>query len=283
MTQMTTLIKNGTPVLLLVLLTLFVSCTEEPTTPPVADFSYEVSETNSLEVTFTDLSQGAETYSWDFGDNTGTSTDTSPTYTYENGGNYTVTLTVSNQGGSDEGNTDLEVIDPSAINMLEIGTFDDATAWTVINHYEATNLNGMVTIADGIARWTETTNADWKHMGIYTSITLEPGTYKYDMEVTFAGIADIWGEAYVGSNAPEAGSDYGTDQGATLIMKAYNAWECATEYTGLASEFDCDTSTVPGQFEISTAGLYYIVFRSGGLTYGEDGIAVDNLTLYKLN
>ncbi|MFC2155082.1 PKD domain-containing protein, partial [Acidobacteriota bacterium] len=53
-----------------------------------------------LTVNFTDLSIGATSWSWDFGD-TGTSTDRHPTYIYTAIGVYTVTLTVSNASGSD--------------------------------------------------------------------------------------------------------------------------------------------------------------------------------------
>ncbi len=40
-------------------------------------------------------------YLWDFGDGTGTSTETHPIYTYGEAGTFTVTLTASNLGGSD--------------------------------------------------------------------------------------------------------------------------------------------------------------------------------------
>jgi PKD repeat protein len=53
-----------------------------------------------LTVNFTDLSIGATSWSWNFGDG-GTSTLKNPTYTYNTVGVYTVTLTVSNASGSD--------------------------------------------------------------------------------------------------------------------------------------------------------------------------------------
>jgi Zn-dependent metalloprotease/uncharacterized membrane protein len=69
--------------------------------PPIADFSgTPTSGGYPLTVTFTDLSQGAATWSWNFGD-TGTSTEQNPVHTYTAMGTYTVTLTVTNQFGSD--------------------------------------------------------------------------------------------------------------------------------------------------------------------------------------
>ncbi len=72
-------------------------------TPPVADFSgTPTSGCVSLTVDFTDMSSGDPTsWSWDFGDGVGTSTAQNPSYTYNAAGNYTVTLTATNEYGSD--------------------------------------------------------------------------------------------------------------------------------------------------------------------------------------
>lgn len=53
-----------------------------------------------LEVQFTDLSTGAETWEWHFGDDS-TSTDQNPLHTYEDPDTYTVTLIVTNYCGED--------------------------------------------------------------------------------------------------------------------------------------------------------------------------------------
>jgi PKD repeat protein len=72
--------------------------------PPVADFTVTpTSGVAPLTVQFTDASSGiVSSWQWDF-DNDGTvdSTEQSPSHTYESAGNYTVTLAVSNAGGSD--------------------------------------------------------------------------------------------------------------------------------------------------------------------------------------
>jgi Zn-dependent metalloprotease len=69
--------------------------------PPVADFSASpLSGGVPLTTTFTDLSQAASSWDWDFGDG-GTSTDQNPTYTYNAMGTYTVSLTATNEFGSD--------------------------------------------------------------------------------------------------------------------------------------------------------------------------------------
>jgi len=71
-------------------------------TPPVANFSGTPTVgIFPLAVTFTDSSTNTPTaWSWDFGDST-TSTAQNPSHTYTSAGNYTVTLTATNAGGSD--------------------------------------------------------------------------------------------------------------------------------------------------------------------------------------
>ena len=70
---------------------------------PVADFDADVtSGIGSLEVQFTDLSTDVDdaivAWDWNFGDDA-TSTDQNPIHLYEMAGNYTVTLTVTDEAG----------------------------------------------------------------------------------------------------------------------------------------------------------------------------------------
>lgn len=65
--------------------------------PPTANFSFQV---NGLRVSFTDTSTGGPTaWSWDFGDGTA-GTAQNPSHQYAQAGSYTVSLAVSNAGGS---------------------------------------------------------------------------------------------------------------------------------------------------------------------------------------
>ena len=85
-------------VLALGLLTACGSSTE----PPTAGFgAHPTSGVVPLTVQFTDQSKGEITHwAWDFGDGN-TSTVQNPSHTYATLGNYTVSLTVTNSGGSD--------------------------------------------------------------------------------------------------------------------------------------------------------------------------------------
>jgi len=74
----------------------------EAGTSPTADFEADVtSGTAPLTVKFTDKSVNSPTsWQWDFGDGS-TSTEQNPQHVYQQEGTYTVTLTVSNDLGSD--------------------------------------------------------------------------------------------------------------------------------------------------------------------------------------
>jgi len=52
-------------------------------------------------ISFTNTSQNADTYTWDFGDGAGTSTETNPTYAYTNPGSYVASLLSANAVSSD--------------------------------------------------------------------------------------------------------------------------------------------------------------------------------------
>lgn len=67
--------------------------------PPIADFTYDAS--NSPTISFTDSSLNGASWSWDFGVAGATSTVQNPSYTFPGNGTYTVCLTVYNTVGID--------------------------------------------------------------------------------------------------------------------------------------------------------------------------------------
>jgi PKD repeat protein len=93
--------------------------------PPVADFSASPTSGNApLAVVFTDMSTNSPTsWSWDFGDG-GTSTAQNPSYTYNSGGTYTVSLTASNAWGSDVA-TKTDYITVTVPGSATVITYDD--------------------------------------------------------------------------------------------------------------------------------------------------------------
>jgi hypothetical protein len=78
--------------------TLFSCGKDDPVEDPIASFRYDADEDNFLMIHFMNLSQNAETYSWNFGDGN-TSTEKDPSHTYEEIGSYNVVLTATNSVG----------------------------------------------------------------------------------------------------------------------------------------------------------------------------------------
>ena len=272
----------------LLLVTAISGCKKDEEEPkiPISSFQFEVSEENPLEFTFKSYSKYADTYSWDFGDNIGTSTEENPTYTYLDGGSYEVVLTVGNSVGTHKHTKEVTAINPEAKNYIENGEFDDESIWTIISHNGSEN--GVLEIANGVARWDEAIDVpsgSWgqeAHMGMYQVVEVEDGNYKIDLDITTNGIDELWFEVWVGPNEPVVGSDYNEGSGATRVL-SFNAWDCAATnavYSGPMSEASCHD--LDGSMELA-AGDYFVVIRSGGFTFGQGGIIADNVTMIKLD
>ncbi len=102
----------------------FSSCVDSKLIPvtvignAVASYTYDGSA--SPTVAFTNNSTDATTYSWDFGDGVGSSTATSPSYTYPpSGGTYNVVLTATNSCGTNQ-STQVVTIISTGINNNSI-------------------------------------------------------------------------------------------------------------------------------------------------------------------
>lgn len=74
--------------------------TNPPPLPLIADFSF-TPQTGEIPLTvaFSDLSQNALSWSWNFGDGSTGSLEENPSYTYQVAGDFVITLTVTGQGG----------------------------------------------------------------------------------------------------------------------------------------------------------------------------------------
>ncbi len=84
--------------------------TDYITVAPLADPDFTTSSDENT-ITFTNTSTNATSYSWEFGDGTG-STEENPTHTYPDDGEYTVILTATNNCGSE---TTEQIITTSSI------------------------------------------------------------------------------------------------------------------------------------------------------------------------
>ncbi len=123
------------------------------TDEPVASFQFAVDETNFLQVTFSNFSQHATSYSWDFGDGN-TSTDEAPVHTYAASGSYDVTLTASNDAGVEAAQTQtITITDPDEALTLLSGT--TSKTWKLLR--EGTALL-LMSAPGGDVYWEGTSN-----------------------------------------------------------------------------------------------------------------------------
>ncbi len=135
---------------------------------PEASFSYTVSDTDPLEVSFANLSSDPDgdsfTSAWDFGDDK-TSSAESPVHRYDTGGTYEVTLTVTDPSGKtgtekrqvvvDQGlivnsTGDGAALDPAAHGCDTGGVVGDAPECTLRAAIETANDRGGGAITFGI-------------------------------------------------------------------------------------------------------------------------------------
>ena len=109
---------------------------------PVSTFTgTPVSGTYPLTVSFTDQTTNVPTsWSWNFGEGSPSSLQ-NPTHTYNNAGDYTVTLTTSNQGGQNTLNKRayIHVIIPAPVVAFSVGTLSGIAPLAVNFNDQSTN------------------------------------------------------------------------------------------------------------------------------------------------
>jgi PKD repeat protein len=167
-----------------------VSCEKEDPKPedPIASFQYAVSETNYLEVTFTNFSQNADSYSWAFGDG-GTSTEANPVYTYTEAGSYTVVLTAVNSDDvSATYSQSINITDPNA--ALTILTGGSSKTWKL--YREGTSM-GIGPNAESPRIWWSLSNDGSRPCLYYQEFTFNhDGSFVFDDKGMFWGEGDVF-------------------------------------------------------------------------------------------
>lgn len=218
-----------------------ISCTEDDgmtdLEDPIASFQFEVNTEDFLQVTFSNFSQNATSYSWDFGDASDANTEESPVYTYGEAGSYTVTLTATNDDGeSVEKSETVLITDPLAAQRTLVG--DNGKSWRLLADVSggeypievgptdrsqiwfAVGLNEDVCVRECIFDDTWTFNTD--------------GTYDYENNGDFFGENGIWPDDVEGScfDTSAAGAYTGKDG---QDLSAWNSGTHDFEYNSTTS------------------------------------------------
>ena len=212
------------------------------------------------------------TYTWDFGDGSG-SQDENPTYLYSQIGMYTVTLTVSNSVGMDTfsavlqvGDAPTAVIDPlPVLGMGELVTFThQSTGGTPLAFHWA--------FGDGQTSTDETPTYSYAEAGYYTVTLTVSNSWGIDMDSTVvtvdgsptAALAPLWPTAV---NHPITPTAHTTGQ-TPLVL----AWDWG------------DGATSDGEnpsHSYAATGIYTVtltVSNSWGVATAETAVAVGDAT-----
>ncbi len=212
-----------------------------PVAEPSASFTSEVSD---LTVTFTNTSQNATTYAWDFGDGN-TSTEENPVHTYAADGNYTVKLTASDDAGnSDE--TTAEITVSSAALTMEALSSANGKVWKLALVDQAYKVGSFAGGSDWWGVPLADLEGDRSCQMDDEFIFFTDGSYSVDTK------GSSWQEGHVGVD-PAACTDDGDLPG------VYAGLGSSTDYT---FTFTAATDTENAKITVTGAGAY-IGFNKG--------------------
>ncbi|MBW6490159.1 MAG: PKD domain-containing protein [Lentimicrobium sp.] len=159
----------------------------DPPKNPIASFQFALSTTNYLEVTFTNYSQNATSYEWNFGDGQ-TSTVESPVHTFAAPGTFTVVLTAKNSANvSATYSATIEIKDPNEALALLAG--ETSKTWKLFR--EGSSL-GVGPDAANARSWFALENT-----GARPCVYYHEFTFTREMSFIFDDKGSFWGETAV--------------------------------------------------------------------------------------
>ncbi|MFY0606659.1 MAG: PKD domain-containing protein [Cyclobacteriaceae bacterium] len=191
--------KYGKQIMLfsaLVSMVTFMSCddlgdaVDEVTEDPIASFQFEVDSENFLMVKFENNSLNATSYSWDFGDGM-MSEEEEPVHTYEMAGDYSVTLTASNDGGVQATKTtSISITDPLASQRTLIG--ESGKTWQLLGD-PSTGLHTFLVGPDDMSQvWWSFGQVE--ELCVRECILDDTWTFNTDGTFTYDNNGDFWAE-----------------------------------------------------------------------------------------
>lgn len=252
------------------MMALVVSCGDDDEPSPTPDPEPEIKQPTSsftsvvedLTVTLTNTSENGVSFAWDFGDGN-SSTEQSPSHTYAEAGDYTVSLTVTGEEGSTAATSSSTVTvtaaDPCAGfdgsqpgNLLIGGGFEacDVANWTVL-HSGQKDQAGEFAHAKYEFGYTDYAPADGEGGALYIypdndassfeegtilyqELSLETGFYNIDGLVKAAGenqadptsaMNSYWFEIVVNQAVPEEGDGYNNQRATGWIYGGWTGWQ----------------------------------------------------------
>lgn len=265
------------PLFLSLVLGLFIlgSCSDDeitgggPTTnDPIASFQFEISATDFNTVTFTNFSDNADSYSWDFGDGN-TVTEESPTHTYAEAGDFEVTLTATNSSTSHTSSKTVTIVDPnSAIKDL---TGETSKVWKLSRNIADEEYPLLVGPEDRSQIW-------WAY-GLNDPIGSRPcimeeeyifhsdGTFEYDSKGSVFADFGVWNDDVAGQCIDDTdaslmtgpGGEDLTAWGSGTFAFTYDPAAAALTVTGLGAHVGLPKVGTNAEFSVPQNEVIYTV------------------------
>lgn len=240
----------------------------------------------NLTTTFANTSKFANSYVWDFGDGSETSTLENPEHTYTTVGVYNVTLTGTNEKGDSilTKSSLVKVNEKPALpegEMLYGGNMENGNFWSTnkcnaadVSTFEWNYTGDTPTSGAGGNLRIQTSGTSF-NTAIYQEVTLKAGyTYLFDgLFKDVLGVSDYWCEGFIGTVIPTDGTDYTATQGTKIFgMDTWNGLVTLTDV-----QISKKATVTP--FTPTEDGTYYFVLKMGSNGTAAREILLDELTL----
>ena len=265
-------------VLLSIFVVLFRGCSPEP----VANFEYSYTDNVvPAVVSFTNLSTDADESYWSFGDNN-TSTETNPTHTYNEAGNFTVTLKVTSRGGESTisksiyivlpapvANFDFTYIDnvvPASVSFTNLSTDADTYLWNFGDGNTSTSFSPTHTYYEsGVFTVTlKATGPGGESTRTRSISIIDPTTYSIQ-NLSSVTLYDVTSYYWDGVDFLDE-VDHGT------LNVGYQTAEVVTEYSEICVDFKLETGggwyLVLDPYPITQNTVNYLVINDETEVYG---------------
>jgi PKD repeat protein len=181
--------KLNSLITLVLLMIIASSCKKEEIKDlPIAHFHFVINPLNFYEVIFTNTSQQADNYKWDFGDSH-TSTEENPVHIYSSDGTYTVRLTAINETGDSASYSEviyIASIEPPYNILAGYGSKE----WRFLR--DGTNALGVSPNAGSFGLWWGLAND-----GSSPCVFKQTWTFNINGTFDFDDAGQMWGEVHV--------------------------------------------------------------------------------------
>ncbi len=215
-------VRSSVVLLLIMAMVQILSCKKEKDDLEVlASFTYQLDSMDFKKVIFTNYSKNFTSLSWDFGDNSGTSSEENPVHTFDSAGEFMVTLTATWLEGGETNDTysaTVTVADPNAELTKLVG--DTAKTWKLLRDVSTGDYPLEVGPIDHSTIWWAV-GLNNNELENRPCMLNDEWTFYRNGAMVFNANGDFWREGGVFPNPDDCGS---TDDMINLNGEDCSAW-----------------------------------------------------------